>query len=240
MVEVNLLIAFGAGLLAFLSPCVLPLIPAFLAYMAGTTVTEGGSNNEVKLKIIFNTIFFCLGFAFVFAVIGALLNSILIGLSYDVRVWLGRIGGVIIIFFGLFLVGLLKIPFLEQEYKLRAKKTRFQYLTSFLFGATFAAGWTPCVGVFLGVILTLAITNPAIAFPLLLSFALGLTLPFFITGIFFSQAVDFVKNSPKFMKYFKIISGLILIILGILVFTNNLSKLASFDALLFWFQNLSK
>src|SRR3989338_770009 len=184
MANINLSIAFFAGILAFLSPCVLPIIPAFLAYMAGTTVSEGETQKDARLKVFLNALFFCIGFALVFAVIGALLNSILVGISYDIRIWLGRIGGVLIILFGLFLMGLIKIPFLEQEYKLRAQKTKYQYVSSFIFGATFAAGWTPCVGVFLGTILTLAVTNPASAFPLLLSFALGITLPFLIVGIF--------------------------------------------------------
>ncbi len=238
MIAVNLFVAFGAGLFAFLSPCVLPLIPAFLAYMAGTTVSEAQVQSSARLKIFLNSAFFCIGFALVFAVIGALLNSVLLGISYDLRLWLGRIGGIVIIFFGLFLTGLIKLPFLEQEYKLHAKKTKYQYLTSFIFGATFAAGWTPCVGVFLGTILTLAVTNPASAFPLLLSFALGLTLPFLLAGIFYAEAVTWIQKAHRFVQYFKVVSGVILILLGILVFTNNLSRIASFEALTLWFQSL--
>lgn len=240
MPEFNLFIAFFAGILAFLSPCVLPLIPAFLAYMAGTTVSEAQQANEAKLKIIINVIFFCLGFSIVFAVIGAVLNGILLGVSFEVRTWLGRIGGLVIIFFGLFLIGIIKLPFLEREFKVQAKKTKYQYLTSFIFGATFAAGWTPCVGVFLGTILTLAVSNPTLAFPLLLSFAFGLTLPFLLAGIFYSQVAVFIQRAQTFMKYFKIVSGIILIGLGILMFTNTLSLLGTFGLLSSWLQTINR
>lgn len=239
MDDLNLFIAFGAGLLAFLSPCVLPLIPAFLAYLAGTTVSEGAKSAHMRLAIFINTLFFILGFSLVFALAGILLGGVLSFASQAIRAWLGYIGGALIIAFGLYLLGLLKIPLLDREYKVQAKKTRFQYLTSFIFGATFAAGWTPCVGALLGAILTLAVTEPLQAFPLLFSFSLGITLPFLLAGIFYSQAAGLISHAGTFMKYFRIVSGILLIILGILVFTGELSQLANFSPIASWLDRLN-
>ena len=135
-------------------------------------------------------------------------------------------------------MGLVKIPFLEQEYKLHPEKTKYQYLTSFIFGASFAAGWTPCIGVFLGTILTLAVSDPVSAFPLLMSFSLGLTFPFLLAGIFYAKASAWIAKAGTFLKYFKLISGIILIILGILVFTNNLGYLVNHGPALEWLKNM--
>ena len=126
MAEVTLIVAFLAGLVSFLAPCVLPLIPGFLAYLAGTSLEK-----THRWEIFANSFFFVLGFSAVFAVLGVLLNTILTNVAYDVQQWLSRIGGVIIIFFGLYLTGLIHIPFLEREHKF-AITTRFKsrYLTS--------------------------------------------------------------------------------------------------------------
>src|SRR5579872_2913233 len=182
--------AFLAGLVSFLSPCVLPIIPGFLAYLAGAGVSKkADGTNELtqpsRGEIFMNSVFFVLGFAVVFALLGVLLNTVLQSASYMVQEWLARIGGLVVIFFGLFLVGLIRIPFLEREHKIGVKK-RFnsRYLTSFLFGLAFAAGWTPCVGPALGAIIGLAVSSPVSAFALLLTYALGLGIPFLIVGYF--------------------------------------------------------
>ena len=126
------------------------------------------------------------------------------------------------------MLGLIKIPFLEQEHKLRVKrKFRYSYITSFVFGSAFAVGWTPCVGAILGAILTLAVSNPASAFPLLLSYSLGLGIPFLIVGLFTNSASRFIEKAGPKLKYVNYVFGAILIIMGILVFTNQLSRIAS-------------
>src|SRR3989338_7702518 len=157
MVEVSLIAAFIGGIVSFLSPCVLPLIPGFLAYLSGTSL--GDTSSSARVKMFLNSLFFVLGFSVVFALLGVLLNTILSQSSYLIQEWLGRIGGIIIIIFALYLLGLLKLPFLEKEHKINVKK-RFSitYVTSFVFGAAFAVGWTPCVGAILGAVLALAIT----------------------------------------------------------------------------------
>ena len=178
--------------------------------------------------IFINAVFFVLGFSIIFSLVGVLLQSVLAGVSFTVQKWLGYLGGTIIIFFGIYLLGLVKIPFLEKEHKLRVKrKFRYSYATSFVFGSAFAVGWTPCVGAILGAILTLAVTNPASAFPLMVSYSLGLGVPFLIVGLFTNRAQGFIQRAGPKLKYANYVFGIILIALGILVFTNQLSRVAS-------------
>lgn len=229
MVDVTLGIAFAAGVISFLAPCVLPIIPGFLSYLAGASVAEASAKRK---EIFFNSVFFVLGFSLVFAALGVILNTILESVAYDAQIWLSRIGGVIIIFFGLYLIGLVKIPFLEKEHKFHVTvKFHSRYLTSLLFGAAFAAGWTPCVGAALGAILGLAATQPGRAFYLLLAYALGLGLPFLVVGLFAAQASVWLKKFIRYVRAINILFGIILIALGILIFTGNLSRIANFEIL---------
>jgi len=227
--DISIIVAVAAGLVSFLSPCVLPIIPGFLAYLAGTSISEEKSNRK---EIFLNSVFFVLGFSVVFAALGVLLNTVLESIAYDTQTWLSRIGGVIIIFFGLYLVGIIKIAFLEREHKFKVtKKFKSRYFTSFVFGSAFAAGWTPCVGAALGVILGLAATAPGSAFTLLMFYSLGLGAPFLIVGLFASQMADFINKYAKWARYVNITFGVVLIILGVLIFTENLSRIANFELL---------
>ena len=229
MTEGLIIGAFLGGLISFLAPCVLPIIPGFLAYLAGASTGDTGSKRK---EIFINSVFFVLGFSIIFALLGVLLNTLLEGIAYDVQIWLSRIGGVMIIFFGLYLVGLIKIPFLEKEYKFGVKATfKSRYATSFLFGLAFAVGWTPCVGPALGVILGLAATQPGSAFILLLTYALGLGIPFLIVGAFTGQAAEFINRHGVGLKYLNIVFGVILLALGVLIFTQKLSLIANFEFL---------
>lgn len=227
--EVTLALSFLAGMVSFLAPCVLPIIPGFLAYLAGSSLADAQTHRR---DIFLNSLFFVLGFSLVFAVLGVLLNTLLEAIAYDVQIWLSRIGGAIIIFFGLYLTGLLKLPFLNREYKF-AVKTRFKsrYLTSLLFGSAFAAGWTPCVGPALGSILGLAATQPGSAFSLLFSYSLGLGLPFLLVGLFAAQASAFINRYAHIVVYVNKAFGIILVVLGVLVFTQTLSLIANFEFL---------
>lgn len=184
--------------------------------------------DKKQWTIFINAVFFVLGFSVIFSLVGVLLQSVLSNVSFTVQQWLGYIGGTVIIFFGLYLIGLIKIPFLEQEHKLKVKKKfRYSYATSFVFGSAFAVGWTPCVGAILGAILTLAVSNPANAFPLMLSYSLGLGIPFLIVGLFTDRASGFINKIGPKLKYVNYVFGAVLIILGVLVFTNQLSRFAS-------------
>ena len=179
-------------------------------------------------RIFIASVFFVLGFSVIFSLVGVLLQSVLATVASSVQIWLGRIGGVIIISFGLYLLGLLRISFLEQEHKLHVKrKFRSMYLTSFVFGAAFAVGWTPCVGAVLGAILTLAVTQPGTAFLLMLSYSLGLGIPFLLVGLFTNQAQRIITKSGRWLTYAQYVFGIVLILLGILVFTNQLSRVAN-------------
>lgn len=229
MTEVSIAIAFIAGIVSFLSPCVLPIIPGFLAYLAGSSLSEARTHRR---DIFLNSLFFVLGFSVIFSLLGVILNTILEAVAYETQIWLARIGGGIIILFGLYLTGLLPLPFLEREYKPTVKvRFKSRYLTSFLFGSAFAAGWTPCVGAVLGGILGLAAVVPGSAFLLLFAYSLGLGIPFLIVGLFASQASDVIQRYSKWFLYVKIIFGIILIVIGVLAFTQNLNLIANFDLL---------
>lgn len=266
MVEINVVVSALAGAGSFFSPCILPILPAFISYLSGTTLyevqnsssnnsssntintittttaTSGGSaaaaaaakqsltvKRSTRLNIFLNTVYFVLGFSLVFAVLGVILNSILVNVGIGFQSALQSIGGVVIILFGAYLILSTKLRRLNFEKKM-TKLPRFKtsYITSFVFGAAFAAGWTPCVGPILGSTFTLAATAPGAAYNSLLAYSLGLGIPFLITGAFFSQATGLIRRMVKYLKYFNPIMGAVLIILGILVFTNQLALLGNF------------
>ena len=176
------------------------------------------------------SVFFVLGFSLVFSLVGVLLQTVLTNVGYTVQNWLARIGGVIIIFFGLYLTGLIKPKFLAQEHKLEIKKKfRSSYATSFFFGAAFAVGWSPCVSAALGAILALSTSNPSSAFILLMAYTFGLGIPFLVMGMFAGQASKLINKTLKWFKYVHIFFGILLIIMGILIFVNQLSRIANFE-----------
>jgi cytochrome c-type biogenesis protein len=252
-VETSVLVSALAGLGSFLSPCILPILPGFISYLSGTaaneakksetttteigntTISSGGRQSLTvkrisRLNIFLNTVYFVLGFSLVFAILGVILNTVLAttvgnGLQHS----LTTVGGIVIIGFGVYLVLSTKLRTLNFEKKM-TKLPRFKtsYITSFVFGAAFAAGWTPCVGPILGSTFALAATHPAAAYNSLLAYSLGLGVPFLITGAFFSQATGLIRRMVKHLRYFNLAMGGILIIVGILLFTNQLVLLANF------------
>lgn len=179
-----------------------------------------------------SSVFFVLGFSFVFSILGVLLQTALANVSYSTQEWLGRIGGVIIILFGLFILGLFRPAFLDREHKFRVKtKFRSHYVTSFVFGAAFAVGWTPCVTAALGAILALATSQAGGAFVLLMSYTLGLGIPFLLVGLFVNQAQALIQKSAPWLRYVEYVFGVILIIIGVLIFTGDLNRIANFEPL---------
>jgi len=235
--EITLAVAVLAGLGSFVAPCILPMIPAFLAYISGSTLSElnqkGGSQTIAvnRTKIILNTIFFVLGFSIVFSTIGVIINSTLANSSADLIQGFNQVGGIIIVGFGAFLLLSSKINKLNIEKKFIPKRSKASYPLSFVFGLAFAAGWTPCVGPILGTILTLAATTPSVSFNLLLAYSLGLGIPFVLMGMFFSRANKIIKTMSKHLKYYNLVLGGFIIILGVLVFTNQLAYIANFPLL---------
>jgi len=243
MVDSSIVISALAGAGSFFSPCILPILPAFVSYLSGTTLNEiqdssaqsGQSGQSLKLKrstrlnIFLNTVYFVLGFSLVFALLGVFLNSVLLSVGISFQNVLASVGGLVIIGFGVYLILSTRLRRLNFEKKFSSiRKFKTSYITSFVFGAAFAAGWTPCVGPILGSTLTLAATAPGAAYNSLLAYSLGLGIPFLVTSIFFSQATSLIRKMVKHLKYFNPAMGILLIILGILVFTNNLSILGNF------------
>ncbi|HEU0080716.1 MAG TPA: cytochrome c biogenesis protein CcdA [Candidatus Paceibacterota bacterium] len=230
MLDISFPIAFLAGLASFASPCVLPIIPGFLAYIAGTSLGEGSSDGGKRRDIFLSSLFFVLGFSVVFALLGVLLNTALANVAYGAQAWLARIGGTVIILFGLYLTGLLPIPWLGRAHTMKVSaRGRSRHLTSFLFGFAFAAGWTPCVGAILGAIIALAAAHPGSAFLLLLSYSVGLGVPFLAVGLFAGQAACFIERHARVFALVSKAFGAVLIVLGVLVFTQELSRVANFD-----------
>ena len=237
MVEITFAVAALAGLGSFLAPCILPMIPAFIAYISGTTLSElnqkdGSATITVnRANIILNSVFFVLGFSIVFSIIGVAINSIFSTSIFGVINGLNQIGGAIIVGFGIFLLLSTRIGKLNVEKKFLPKMSNASYPMSFVFGLAFAAGWTPCVGPILGTILTLAATTPSIAFNLLLVYSLGLGIPFILIGVFYSTATRVIRAMSRHLKYYNMILGTFIIILGVLVFTNQLAYIANFPLL---------
>ncbi|MCK9345141.1 MAG: cytochrome c biogenesis protein CcdA [Candidatus Pacebacteria bacterium] len=221
----TLFLAFGAGFVSFLAPCVLPLVPGFIAYLGGIAVDKKAPTAiRSRFAMLHASLFFVLGFTAVFAILGLLLHGALVQVNHEFQVYLARFGGAIIIFFGLYLMGLIKLSFLEKTRHISIHK-RFssRAVTSFVFGAAFAAGWTPCVGAALGAILGLAALAPAKTFFLLIAYALGLGVPFLIIGAFAGEIEKYLARNLAWVQYVNIIFGGVLVWLGAMSFTQNLS-----------------
>ena len=203
-----------------------------MAYLAGASLKEAESKRK---EIFLNSLFFVLGFSIIFAALGVLLNTVLDKVAYDAQIWLARVGGGVIILFGLYLAGLLELPFMEKEHKFKVThQFGSRYVTSFVFGSAFAAGWTPCVGAVLGGLLGIAAMHPGIAFYLLFSYSLGLGIPFLVVGLFASQASNFINKYAQWFVYIKVIFGVVLVGLGILAFTQSLNRIANLELLNRW------
>src|SRR5919205_3192480 len=241
LVETSVLISALAGAGSFFSPCILPIIPAFVSYLSGTALNEIQSQNQslkgasvamkrsTRLNIFLNTVYFVLGFSLVFAIMGVVLNSFLANVGISFQSTFQVIGGAVIIAFGGYLILSTKLRILNFEKKMgNLPRFKTTYLTSFVFGAAFASGWTHCVGPILGTTLTLAATSPGAAYNSLLAYSLGLGVPFLITGAFFSQSTKVIRRMTRHLKYFNPVMGSILITLGILLLTNQLSVIGNF------------
>ena len=219
---IELAIAFGAGLISFLSPCVLPLIPGYISFITGSSLNELLENKKINL---FPLIIFTLGFSFVFIVFGAtasFLGQVLLQNSQTLRI----IAGITIIIFALQLIGILNIKFLNNEKKIYTKKSNNIFFT-FIVGMAFGFGWTPCIGPILGSILALASTEETIyqAILLLSFYSLGLAIPFILSGYLMQRFLLFSKNFRKNINLVYKSGGIILLITGILILTNQLQVL---------------
>lgn len=223
--SLSLLAAFGAGLLSFLSPCVLPLVPVYLANLTGSGVID--SETDARWATLFHALIFVIGFSSVFIMLGALAGQFGAFLSAYTQL-LYRIAGVLLVLFGLHLIGVFKIPLLYYERHLGYPRGNTPaYLRSFLVGAAFSIGWTPCVGPLLGGILAVAWSSQTLwkGVYLLTAYSIGLGIPFLILGLLPALTTRYLKRLNRHLRLVSIISGLLLIALGALIFTNSLVQL---------------
>jgi cytochrome c-type biogenesis protein len=226
--EPTLVLALFAGLASFISPCMLPVIPAFLAQLAGTSLDL---SDLERRDVLLGTMTFVIGFSAAFATLGIVLGAVLADVAVEVLAWLSRLAGTIIIVLGLHLTGLLRLPLLDRQYSAHPGGLKPGLFSSFLFGASFAVAWTPCVGPTLGSTLALTTTRPASAFPLLLAYAAGLGAPFLLVGLFPSRMLLFLKQHRSAAAHLHVAFGVVLIGMGVLVFTDQLNVLANFRLL---------
>jgi cytochrome c-type biogenesis protein len=232
--EVTLPLAFLAGLASFLSPCVFSLVPAYVGYLSGRAVAVNPENiKNNRLETLTHGLAFVLGFSIVFILLGVAASA-LGGLLYNLRDWLAKIGGVVVILFGLHMTGILRIKFLE--YDLRPQNTQDQqrsYVSSAILGVFFSAGWSPCVGPVLGAILTLAARGGNIAqgIQLLTSYSAGLAIPFLIAALGVGWVTNILRRYQKTLHYIEISMGVVLIIVGLMLFLGVFEQLAQFG----WF-----
>jgi len=218
----ELFVAFSAGLISFLSPCVLPLIPGYISYITGSSLNELIKKKNVNLIPI---ILFAVGFSIVFIIFGAastFLGQVLLENSYELRI----AAGFVIIIFSLHILGLINLKFLNYEKRIHTNENN-NFYSPILIGMAFAFGWTPCIGPILGSILALAATEESMSkgISLLILYSLGLALPFILSGYLIQKFLIFSKNFKKNITLISKIGGIILLITGILILTNQLQAL---------------
>ncbi len=228
MENISIIVAFSAGLLSFLSPCVLPLVPVYLASLAGPEILDTRATT-LRLPVFLHSLSFVVGFSVIFVTLGAIAGLTGFAINPSLAL-LNKISGGLLIAFGIFLLAALKIPWLNYEKRLAPSLgSTTGYLRSFLIGASFSLAWTACVGPILGGILVVAL-NAATAWHgayLLAFYSLGLGLPFLIIGAAFDSIAPLLKRIHRYSKLIYVIGGLLLIAVGILILTNNLVRISS-------------
>ncbi|MAH21473.1 MAG: cytochrome C biogenesis protein [Thaumarchaeota archaeon] len=234
--EIAFSVAFAGGILSFFSPCVLPVIPGYLASISGTSIRELSSNhrNSLRRRVFLNSVSFTLAFSMIFIILGFVIAGVFGFIEPGFQIWFNRIGGSLIILFGIHTTGLYEIPLFARSLKLNTPSPKGRSGTgianSAIVGAAFGVGWTPCFGPILASILVLAGTSgSAVTGGLLLAiYSMGLGVPFLLTGFFTQQVSGFIsKNKTRFIIVTQV-SGMILIGLGVLIFTNSFVRLLAF------------
>jgi len=232
MSDVNIFIAFIAGLFSFLSPCVLPLIPSYLSFVSGISLEEMRGNrmeSHVRHQVVRNSLAFILGFSLVFVSLGAS-ASFLGSLLFAYQSFLRTLGGIFIVLVGLYLMGFFKISLLERYLQFNLKGKPAGYLGSILVGITFAVAWTPCVGPILGAILVLAGTSADVQWGVLLlsTYAAGLALPFILSAIAVDSFFQFSQALRRYIKAVHVVAGVLLVIVGTLLLTDYMTTLNTY------------
>ncbi len=222
MSDVNIFLALGAGFLSFISPCCLPLYPAFLSYITGMSVGEIKSENAMLQKrSMLHTLFFLIGFSIIFVAIGFGTTFFVGRFFVEYKDLIRQLGGIFIVFFGLIIVGILNPQFMMKDRRFEFKNRPSGYIGSVLIGMAFAAGWTPCTGPILSAVILLAASNPGSGVVYMLAYSLGFAIPFFILSFFVGRMKSIRKHSAKIMK----IGGYLMIIMGIVLFFDWMTKI---------------
>jgi len=229
--NLGIAVAFLAGLLSFLSPCVLPLVPSYLGFITGLSLNEMTARRRVALT---HSLLFVAGFSLVFVVLGMGATALGRALNYH-QVWLQRAGGVLIIIFGIYLLGIVRLPFLERESRVHIERKPLGYFGTLVVGMAFAAGWTPCIGPILGGILTLAGTQADLSRGTLLLgvYSAGLALPFLVAAWAVEAFLDWFQRFRKYLPWVQRASGVLLIAVGVLLVSGEFTRLAG------WLQGLT-
>lgn len=232
--EVTIGIAFLAGLASFLSPCVLALVPAYVGYLGGRSVTPEGAVVQNRWVTFSHGLAFVLGFSLVFVALGAA-ASLLGAFLFDLRTWIARIGGLVVILFGLHTMGVINIRFLDYDTRRQAQPNPNRgYLSSALMGVFFSAGWAPCVGPVLGAVLTISVTGAQIGLGavLLTAYSLGLAIPFLLAALGVGRVAELMRTHSQAIRYISIATGALLVVIGIMLLTGTLERLANFGFLI--------
>jgi cytochrome c-type biogenesis protein len=224
-------LAFLAGLASFLSPCVFSLVPAYIGYLSGRSAASAREKVEARqVETFLHGLAFVLGFSAVFILLGVAVSA-LGGLLYDLQSLIAKVGGVVVVLFGLHMTGILRIPFLEVDLRPQTKSDQKRsYLSSAILGIFFSAGWSPCVGPVLGAILTLALSGGSISDGVILlsAYSAGMAIPFLLAAIGIGWVTQILKRYQKVMHYIEVVMGIVLIIVGVMLFLGTFEQLARF------------
>lgn len=232
--NIGISFAFLAGLASFLSPCVFSLVPAYIGYLGGRSAASARGANTDHWVTFTHGVAFVLGFSAVFLSLG-LATSAIGGVLYDMRVWLARIGGVVVIVFGLHMLGIMRLRFLEYDLRPQTIPDRRRgFIASFLMGIFFSAGWSPCVGPILGMILTLSAYGGNISngLVLLASYSAGLAIPFLVASVQIGLVTTAIRRYGKLMHYVEMFMGVVLILVGFLLLSGRFQTLAQYGSFL--------
>jgi len=230
--EISVLIAFSAGLLSFVSPCVLPLVPSYLTYITGVSfkeLTDVKATARLRWVTISHSLLFIVGFSTIFILMGAsasYLGQLLLRYQY----WIMKGGGILIILLGIQFTGVINLPFLQMEKRFELRKKPLGYVGSFLVGIVFAAGWTPCIGPILSTILIYASTSKSFTTGMLLLsiYSMGLGVPFFLSSLAFNSFLSAFERIKRYMRVITLVSGLFLIGIGILYLTDTFQDINNY------------
>jgi len=230
MRSVSIGLAWLAGLASFLSPCVFALVPAYVGYLGGIATRSGAGAAPGRWRVFSHGVAFVIGFSLVFIGLGAAASA-LGQMLFDMRGWLGRVGGVIVIIFGLHTMGVINLPFLNADTRRQAAPDpSWGYISSGLMGVFFSAGWAPCVGPVLGAVLTLALDSGSLGrgVLLLVAYSAGMAVPFLLAALGIGRVSEWLRRYSRYLRYVSLATGALLVILGVMLLFGVFQRLAAF------------